>query len=173
MYGFSMSKVCVCGSSLVFWNGKVLLLKHLKLGVWLQPGGHTEENETPQYTAVRETLEETGLKIRIIDTDNAIEWNGATDAHDYELPRPFIIMHEDVAYKIGNHQHFDMIYLAKKEGDPSGEAETALGWFGEEDIDGLETYPNVKYVLHKAFAKARELGLLNSTDGAPARNLRL
>ena len=34
-------------SALIIDNGKVLLLHHKKLGVWLYPGGHIEKNETP------------------------------------------------------------------------------------------------------------------------------
>ena len=37
-----------------------------KLNKWLQPGGHIEGKETPEETAIRETYEETGIKIKII-----------------------------------------------------------------------------------------------------------
>lgn len=41
----------------------VLLHKHRRLGIWLQPGGHLEEGETPEEAARREALEETGLVL--------------------------------------------------------------------------------------------------------------
>ena len=28
-------------------SGKILMIKHKKLGVWLPPGGHIDENELP------------------------------------------------------------------------------------------------------------------------------
>ena len=37
-------------SALVIHDNKVLLVNHLKLGVWLYPGGHIENNETPDQT---------------------------------------------------------------------------------------------------------------------------
>lgn len=33
------------------------------LGTWSMPGGHLDNGETPEYTAVRETQEETGLAV--------------------------------------------------------------------------------------------------------------
>ena len=49
----------------VVWEGKVLLHRHRKLGMWLPPGGHIEENELPDEAAVREVLEEVGCRARI------------------------------------------------------------------------------------------------------------
>lgn len=43
------------------FNGKVLLIKHKKLDMWLPPGGKLEPNETPFEAAERELFEETGL----------------------------------------------------------------------------------------------------------------
>jgi 8-oxo-dGTP diphosphatase len=41
--------------------GKVLLIKHNRLGTWLPVGGEIEPGETPLEAAVRELEEETGL----------------------------------------------------------------------------------------------------------------
>ena len=45
--------------------GRVLLHYHRKLGRWLPPGGHIEDNELPDDAARREVLEETGVHIRL------------------------------------------------------------------------------------------------------------
>lgn len=57
-----------CASAYIidFEGKKVLLMYNKKLNKWLQPGGHIEGKETPEETAIRETQEETGIKIRII-----------------------------------------------------------------------------------------------------------
>lgn len=49
-----------------FENNEVLLVYNKKLEKWLQPGGHIIDLETPIETAIRETLEETGVNIKII-----------------------------------------------------------------------------------------------------------
>jgi len=36
---------------------KILMIKHKKLGVWLPPGGHIDENELPCDAVVREIAE--------------------------------------------------------------------------------------------------------------------
>jgi 8-oxo-dGTP diphosphatase len=149
-----MPKKCVCASSIIFRDGMVLLLWHKKLGVWLYPGGHVEENETPQETAVRETLEETGLRIKII-IPRAEEKDMLRSKEANELPRPFMILYEYVPYKTGEHEHFDMVYLGKIEGKgPKGRKteDNELKWFSEKDIDSLKTFENVRLTLHRAFA---------------------
>ena len=48
-------------------DGKVLLGRRINThgnGSWSFPGGHLEMNETWEYCAEREVLEETGLKIK-------------------------------------------------------------------------------------------------------------
>lgn len=51
-------------------EGKVLLVKRKyepKVGAWTLSAGFIEIDETPEEAAVRETLEETGLDVKIID----------------------------------------------------------------------------------------------------------
>ena len=46
-------------------NGdKVALHLHKRLGMWLQPGGHIDKDESPADAAMREAEEETGLPVR-------------------------------------------------------------------------------------------------------------
>lgn len=42
-------------------DGRVLLHRHKRLGLWLQPGGHVDPGETCEEAALREVAEETGL----------------------------------------------------------------------------------------------------------------
>lgn len=57
---------CASAYTIDFENKKVLLMYNKKLNKWLQPGGHIEGMEEPEETAIRETFEETGVKIKII-----------------------------------------------------------------------------------------------------------
>jgi len=46
---------------------RVLLSHRRDLDIWNLPGGHVEKGELPTEAAIRETREETGLKIKIKD----------------------------------------------------------------------------------------------------------
>ncbi len=48
-------------------GGKWLMLQHQRLGIvrWELPGGHVETGESLEETAARETLEETGVAVRV------------------------------------------------------------------------------------------------------------
>lgn len=76
-------------------NSEVALIRHLKLGKWLQPGGHADGDPDLKSVAKREVWEETGLaEVRdqnphILDLDiHQIPQYGDTAAH----------LHYDVRY---------------------------------------------------------------------------
>lgn len=47
-------------------EGKLLLVLNKKLNKWIFPGGHLDENESPDIAIVREIKEELGLETKII-----------------------------------------------------------------------------------------------------------
>lgn len=135
-------------SALIIDNGKVLLLYHKKLGVWLYPGGHIEKNETPDQTVIREVKEETGLDIEIIgDKDDSL---ANINADVSVLFNPYVVLCE----LVGNHYHNDIIYLCKISGDNrkfkhnQNESED-INFFGREDIDNIKLFPNFRCLLEK------------------------
>lgn len=48
---------------------KLLLGDHKKSGLWLPTGGHVDEEEDPKDTAVRECIEELGIKAPLVYDD--------------------------------------------------------------------------------------------------------
>lgn len=140
------------GSGLVMAEdgSAVLLLHHLKLHRWLQPGGHGEPGETRgENVASREVEEETGLIPRLHP--------GA--------PRPFDVdIHTIPARKLDpEHEHLDLRYLFIADpGEPlRGEAHedsgavasgTSLRWFGVEEALRMELDPGLKRMIRKARA---------------------
>ncbi len=65
--GVKSPKLCYTAGGMLIYEGKVLLVKHKKLGIWLNPGGHIDEGELPHEAAQREFFEETGVKVVAVD----------------------------------------------------------------------------------------------------------
>jgi 8-oxo-dGTP pyrophosphatase MutT (NUDIX family) len=112
-------------------RGEVLLHRHRKLGMWLPPGGHIEEDELPDEAALREVLEETGIEVELVGERRE-------DVEDpVQLHRPAGVQLENIG---PGHQHIDLIYFARPLGttgirDEFGEDE--VGWYGPEDWDRM------------------------------------
>ncbi|ABL87733.1 NUDIX hydrolase [Pyrobaculum islandicum DSM 4184] len=136
-----MVKKCVVASGVLIRDDRVLMVKHRRLGVYLYPGGHVEEGETPIETLVREFEEETGLVVEPIGYVHGIK-----DDNVVERPLPFVILEEVVQYPEEVHIHFDLIYLVREVG---GVLRSGM-WIDISDIDSIETYPNVRNVIKLA-----------------------
>lgn len=50
---------------LVFFQGRLLIVKPTYRPEWLLPGGIVEDHESPAACCIRETLQETGLRVSI------------------------------------------------------------------------------------------------------------
>ena len=86
--------VHVTGSAIVVTadRSRVLLHKHKRLGMWLQPGGHIDPGELPWQGALREAVEETGLPASLVDDH---------------------LVHVDVHPGPRGHTHLDLRYLVE------------------------------------------------------------
>ncbi len=138
-----------CASAFVInpKNKKILLVKHHLFDKWVQPGGHIEDNETPEETAMREVFEETGIRIKLL---------GDHFPREDDLIRPLGIQ---CNRKDNGDKHFDIIYAAvPNNGDAelvvSGES-TGIGWFSRKELENLSIFPDVKitmdYILKNYF----------------------
>jgi len=128
-------------------DGRVLFLEHKKLGTWLPPGGHIEKNELPHETALREIAEETGLEAELVMESGHEQHRQVlkNDSRASIVPRPWKILLEKIEE---NHEHIDLIYLARAKGkkEPSGEGHK-FKWFSEKELEESEhVIPNAKYL---------------------------
>jgi 8-oxo-dGTP pyrophosphatase MutT (NUDIX family) len=84
-------------------ESRILLIDHVVIGCWLQPGGHYEAADFFWHSARREAVEETGVTGVILH-----EWHKGTDL-------PFVIDSHDVPGKKQrqepDHVHHDLQYL--------------------------------------------------------------
>ncbi|MDA0206633.1 MAG: NUDIX domain-containing protein [Acidobacteria bacterium] len=95
----------------VIRNGQVLLVRHRKLEKWLPIGGHIEIGENPEEAALRETLEESGLKVELVGAKPPREFPGTQI-----LTAPSYLDVHDIS---GDHRHIGLIYFSKSaEGEP-------------------------------------------------------
>lgn len=105
--------VHVTGSAVVVGSLGTILHLHKRLRRWMQTGGHLESGEMPFDAALRESEEETGLKL----------------AHPGTGPR---LLHLDVHDAANDHTHLDLRYLllgpAEEPSPPAGESPMAR-WF--------------------------------------------
>ncbi len=103
----------VTASAVVRSPAGVLLHRHKRLGLWLQPGGHVDAGETLPGAARREAIEETGVPAE----------------HATDPPR---IVHVDVHPGGRGHTHLDVRYLmhapAADPRPPAGESQD-VAWF--------------------------------------------
>jgi 8-oxo-dGTP pyrophosphatase MutT (NUDIX family) len=102
----------VTSSAVIVGSLGVILLKHKRLGIWIQPGGHLEPEEDLPSGAMREATEETGLVL----------------SHPDGGPR---MVHVDVHAGGRGHIHLDLRWLLVGSGDPNPPADESqdVGWF--------------------------------------------
>jgi 8-oxo-dGTP pyrophosphatase MutT (NUDIX family) len=112
----------------------VLLHYHRKLGKWLPPGGHIEDNELPDMAAVREVLEETGVHARLVGK------RGLPVDTPLQLVVPSGIQVENI---YPGHQHIDLVYFAVPVDDAVLEIDASLaaldrvGWYALDELVSL------------------------------------
>ena len=132
-------------SAFIVRNNRLLLLKHDKLEKWLPPGGHIEEGETPDEAAIRETKEEVGFEVEIM--------NNNFEEHDtsFDLPEPFNVNLHRIE---DGHWHCDFCFLTEivdKNAATHSHEHSGTKWFSKEELKNEENMPeNVRNTGLKA-----------------------
>lgn len=122
-----------------FERTHALLTHHKKLGRWLQLGGHCDGDANLPRAALREAIEESG--IRELEIDPAV-----LDLDIHAIPAR---AHEP------EHLHLDVRFLVHA---PRGAREVlsdeshALAWISPAELGGLNTDDSVKRLFRHAFA---------------------
>lgn len=139
-------------TTFVVSEGRVLLHRHRKQGLWLPPGGHIERDELPHVAAVREVEEETGLKVHLHSESLASAMTAEMACA--VVPQPAFILVEDIN---PFHQHIDFTYFARVpvvegapgDGTPSWQS-NGFDWFLPDDLTGDDVPENVRAGARRA-----------------------
>jgi 8-oxo-dGTP pyrophosphatase MutT (NUDIX family) len=120
-------------------NKKILLVKHAIFNKWIQPGGHIEDNELPEEAALRETYEETGIKVTLL---------GKHFPREDDLIRPLGVQ---LNHKSNGDRYVDMLYVGVPN-NPSDKLvlsneSTDIGWFSREELERLPIFPDIKITM--------------------------
>ncbi len=126
-------------TTFVVWQNRVLLHKHKKLGHWFPPGGHIDPHELPDDAAVREVLEESGVRVELIG-ERALPIE-----EPRQLVRPRGVQLETIS---PGHEHIDFIYFARPLPGYAGyllETDPSLGWYDRKALGELGLTEEIKH----------------------------
>lgn len=135
----SVSDHHLTASAFVISTRGVLLHRHRRMGIWVQPGGHVDAGEPIDEACVREVHEETGLEARHLE--------------------PPQLFHVDVHPGPKGHTHYDLRYVLVAPPEdprpPPGESPEVF-WF---DRSGAleRAEPGLQAALERLFGSIDEL----------------
>lgn len=118
---------------------KILLVDHIKAGLWIPSGGHVDENEHPRETVIRECSEELSINAELLSEN------------------PIFLTSTYVEEENSKHTDVSLWYVLR--GDHKQDFEFDRGefhgikWYSFDEITALKTDPH----MHRFIAKLRNL----------------
>lgn len=121
-------------------DGRLLLQRRRDTGQWAIPMGKMELGETPTECAVRETLEETGVRVEPLGLLGIYSDPGYIVAYDD---------HQDPTVFGEVRQEFEITLFGRPvEGAPTVNDEaSAVRWFAPSELEGLDIHPRMRQQL--------------------------
>jgi 8-oxo-dGTP pyrophosphatase MutT (NUDIX family) len=151
---------------------RVGLIEHPRLGKWMAPGGHVENDETPYEGGIRETEEETGLRgLQLIEAPGIALPDGFPPTHK-RVPQPWWIIEGTVAadsYTDEPHVHVDYQYAAiVADATPSAAGEHPFAWHTADQIGELPMFEDSRLAIAMLFTQIDSLA--RTRAGRPEQN---
>jgi 8-oxo-dGTP pyrophosphatase MutT (NUDIX family) len=135
-------------------SGKVLLIHHRKLDKWLPLGGHVELDEDPEFAALREAKEESGLDVELLG-----ERPPTTETGTRALIAPRFL---DIHRISETHEHIGMMYWARPRRGLvtlAGAEHHDIRWCSGAELDDLRPVMSnaVKWYCRKAIEEIADV----------------
>jgi 8-oxo-dGTP pyrophosphatase MutT (NUDIX family) len=144
-----VKRYCLCATAFLVRDGKTLLHRHKKLGMWLPPGGHVDEGEHPDEAVLREVREETGLAAEFLVPPAEPVMSGG---RVLSLHQPQRVQVEEIP----NHpSHIDLIYFMRAGAGPvrPGDGESAdWRWLSAAELSDPEITDEIRDTARAAIA---------------------
>lgn len=126
----------VTAGGAIFHEGKVLVIKSPSRNAIALPKGRVDPGETIQETAVREVLEETGYKTRVVSELGTHEYDFEQNGQEY---------HKTVTYF-----KLELIDESAPQQNLQEGEDFEVMWVSPEEAISLLTYDDAREVLRRA-----------------------
>jgi ADP-ribose pyrophosphatase YjhB (NUDIX family) len=110
----------------------------------MPPGGHLENNETPDEAVLREIKEEAGLLATFIQFESQIKIT--SQATETALQTPIQVLREEIPEHDGKpqHVHIDFIYILEADDEQALAGEEEGKWYVKDELEALDMYKATK-----------------------------